>query len=205
MRPSCRTKAPKYVPNLPTFPPISSRVKHTANPAPTSQQPHTRTRFPLQELRRELRRADRDPRGIFRTPTDASAAPAAGLVGPLGSSSFSLPTVERALAEMEGSSGATLGGLGRRAGAPTSPILGSAPSPTQHEVLQNFFKSLLNPKDRAASPGAGIPGTAAASGSGSGKPAAAGPRTSSGSTGGGASGSWGSQTDPDAGSGTEDG
>ncbi|KAN0140396.1 hypothetical protein V8E53_001605, partial [Lactarius tabidus] len=40
-------------------------------------------------------------RGIFRTPTDASAAPAAGLVGPLCSSSFSLPTLERALAEME--------------------------------------------------------------------------------------------------------
>jgi hypothetical protein len=109
---------------------------------------------------------------------------------------------------MEGSSGATLGGLGRRAGAPTSPILGSAPSPTQHEVLQNFFKSLLNPKDRAASPGTsavspGAAGTATASG----KPPATGPRTSSGSTGGGASGSGGSQTDPDAdaGSGTEDG
>jgi len=43
--------------------------------------------------------------------------------------------------------------LDRRTGAPTSPILGGAPSPTQHEVLQNFFKSLLNPKDRAASPG----------------------------------------------------
>jgi hypothetical protein len=36
----------------------------------------------------------------------------------LGSSSFSLPVVECALAEMEGrSTGATLGGLGRRAGA----------------------------------------------------------------------------------------
>ncbi|KAH9967043.1 dynein light intermediate chain-domain-containing protein [Lactifluus volemus] len=95
------------------------------------------------------RRADRDPRGIFRSPVDPSAPPAAGLVGPLGSSSFSLPTVERALAEMEGGGGsgggsgaATLSagvGLGRRSGAPTSPIMGSAPSPTgqtQHEVLQ---------------------------------------------------------------------
>lgn len=33
-----------------------------------------------------------------------------------------------------------------------SPILGSAPSPTQHEVLQNFLKSSLNAKDRVASP-----------------------------------------------------
>jgi len=78
------------------------------------------------------RHADRDPRGIFRT-LNASVPPAASLVNPLGSSSFSLPTVERALAEMEGaSSGATLGDGLRRAGAPMSPILGSAPSPTQH-------------------------------------------------------------------------
>ena len=32
-------------------------------------------------------------------------------------------------------------------------ILGSAPSPMQHEVLQSFFKSLLVPKGRAAIPG----------------------------------------------------
>jgi dynein light intermediate chain 1 len=105
--------------------------------------------------------------------------------------------VERALAEMEGGgSSSTLGagmGLGKRAaGAPTSPIMGSAPSPTgqtQHEVLQNFFKSLLNTKDRAASPGTSAvsPGAAAAG------RAPTGPRTS----GGGAQG--------DAGSGTEDG
>ena len=49
------------------------------------------------------RRADRDLRDIFRTPADASTAPAAGLVGPLGASSYSLRTVERASAEMEGS------------------------------------------------------------------------------------------------------
>jgi dynein light intermediate chain 1 len=118
--------------------------------------------------------------------------PAAGLVGPLGSSSFSLPTVERALAEMEGGSGTTLG-IGKRAGAPTSPIIGSAPSPTgqtQHEVLQNFFKSLLNTKDRAVSPGTSAvsPGTGTSRG----------PRTSGGGAGAGSS-------QADAGSGTEDG
>jgi len=126
----------------------------------------------------------------------------------LGSSSFSLPTVERALAEMEGAStGGTLGGLGlgKRAGAPTSPILGSAPSPTgqsQHEVLQNFFKSLLNTKDRTASPGT----SAVSPGATVGRPPPIGPRTSGESAGaGGASASGDSQTDPDAGSGTEDG
>ena len=98
-----------------------------------------------------------------------------------------------------------MGGGLRRGGAPTSPSLGSAPSPTQHEVLQNFFKSLLNPKDRVASPGTSAvsPGTTAAP---TARPAATGQRTSSGSAdGGGASESGGSQTDPDAGSGTEDG
>jgi len=112
------------------------------------------------------------------------------------------------MAEMEGSSGtgASLGGLslGRRAGAPTSPILGSAPSPTQHEVLQNFFKSLLNPKDRAASPGTSAV-SAVSPGAAPGKPPATGLRTSGAGAGAsGASASGDSQTDPDAGSGTED-
>ena len=73
----------------------------------------------------------------------------AGFIGPLDSS-FSLPTVEvkGTLAEMEGSStGATHRGP-RQGGAPTSPNLGSAQSPTQHEVLQNCFKCLWNSKDR---------------------------------------------------------
>jgi hypothetical protein len=60
---------------------------------------------------------------------------------------------------MEGIS--TLSGLSRRAGAPMSPILRSTPSLTQNEVLWNFFKSLLDPKDHAASSGAA---TASASG-----------------------------------------
>lgn len=169
-------------------------------PLPPLNNPTPEQAFLAKNYDENARRADRDPRGIFRTPTDASA-PAAGLVGPLGSSSFSLPTVERALAEMEGN---TVGGLGKRAGAPTSPILGSAPSPTgqtQHEVLQNFFKSLLNTKDRAASPGT----SAVSPGAAAGKPPPTGPRTSGGGAGtGGASASGGSQTDPDADSGTED-
>ena len=58
---------------------------------------------------------------------------------------------------MEGSgSAAVLGSLGprKRAGVPTSPTPGSVASLThwQHEALHNFFKSLLKPKDRAASP-----------------------------------------------------
>jgi dynein light intermediate chain 1 len=90
---------------------------------------------------KNVRRADDNPHGIFHSLIDPSTPPAAGLVGLLGSSTFSLPAVERVLAEMEG------GGIRR---------VGSAPSPTgqtQHEVLQNFFKSLLNTEDRGVSPG----------------------------------------------------
>jgi len=46
--------------------------------------------------------SDRDPRQTFRAPADPMQSFGAGVVGPMGSSSFSLPTVERALVEMEG-------------------------------------------------------------------------------------------------------
>ncbi len=51
---------------------------------------------------------------MFRNPQDFAGA-SAGIVSPLGSSSFSLPNVERALSEME--SGVGPSGLGERAGA----------------------------------------------------------------------------------------
>ncbi|KAF8256827.1 hypothetical protein EI94DRAFT_1836480 [Lactarius quietus] len=155
-------------------------------PPPPLNKPTPEQGFLAKKYDENARQAYRNPRGIFHTPNDASAPPAAGLVGPLGSSPFSLPTVERALREMEGScAGATVG-------------LGAM----QHEVSKNRFKSLPNPKDRAASPGASAvsPGTVNAAG----KPTVTGPRTSRGSGSGGASASGDSQTVPDAGSGTED-
>ena len=45
--------------------------------------------------------ADRDPHGIFRTPTDYLMLLAAGLIVRLGSPPFSLATAEHALEEME--------------------------------------------------------------------------------------------------------
>jgi dynein light intermediate chain 1, cytosolic len=118
------------------------------------------------------KKPDRDPRGAFRNPTDTAAA---GIVGPLGSSSFNLPNVERALSEMEAGMGtgslnastsgdaarrlpqrgATGAGMTTHAGRPpSSPTIGSSPSPTggqtQHEVLQNFFQSLLSSRDRVS-------------------------------------------------------
>ncbi|KAF8258590.1 hypothetical protein EI94DRAFT_1774165 [Lactarius quietus] len=149
----------------------------SSQPTPALNNPTPEQAFLSKNYDENARRADRDPRGIFRTPNDASAPPTAGLVGPLGSSSFSLPTVERALAEMEGSSGgATLGSADARA--------------HRHHLSSEALRARrsTSPGTSAVSPGAG---TAA------GKPAATGPRTSSGSTGGGASGSGDSQTDPD--------
>ena len=49
------------------------------------------------------KKSDRDPRGAFRNPTDFAGS-AAGIVGPLGSSSFNLPNVECALNEWKAES-----------------------------------------------------------------------------------------------------
>ena len=127
--------------------------EHSADPALTHNNPTPEQAFLVKNYDKNARREDRNRRGIVRTSTNVSAPPVAGLVGPLGSSSFSLPMVERALAEIEGSStGATLRGL-RHVGVPTSSSLRIAPNLAQHEDLLNIFKSALNPKDGAASPG----------------------------------------------------
>jgi len=120
------------------------------------------------------KKADRDPRGAFRNPADLEGA-AAGVVGPLSSNSFALQTVERALSEMDISTVPITGGAAattaptdarRRHPGPsssrnptTSPPHKGATNPmtpppagqngqSQHEVLQNFFQSLLSNKDR---------------------------------------------------------
>ncbi|KAG6910765.1 hypothetical protein DXG01_007652 [Tephrocybe rancida] len=155
-------------------------------PLPPFNDPTPEQAFLAKNYDENAKKPDRDPRGAFRNPTDLAGA-TAGIVGPLGSSSFSLPNVERALTEMEvGIAGAPGAGpptdsskrasrnpvapSGRPAGlspvgtsAPTSgrgpsspPPTGGSASPTggqtQHEVLQNFFQSLLSSKDRTGTP-----------------------------------------------------
>ena len=138
------------------------------------------------------KKSDRDPRGAFRNPAEYAGA-SAGIVGPLGSSSFNLPNVERALSEMESGIGtantSAIEGtrrLGGRAGTTGLSPLGISSSPTnvgsvrspgspsantgtpgatgqsRHEVLQNFFQSLLstNTKDRTANATAASRGAA---------------------------------------------
>lgn len=157
-------------------------------PLPPFNNPTPEQAFLAKNYDENSKKSDRDPRGAFRNPQDFASA-AAGIVGPLGSSSFSLPNVERALSEMETGVGGTSTGLGdvatRRLAArpistststgrpsalsalgtsssptgisagrsPVTPSASGAPSPgaggqTQHEVLQNFFQSLLLTKDR---------------------------------------------------------
>ncbi|KAI0686003.1 DLIC-domain-containing protein [Cytidiella melzeri] len=68
-------------------------------PLPPFNNPTPEQVFLAKNYDENSKKPDRDPRGAFRNPTDN---PAAGVVGPMGSSSFNLPNVERALTEMEG-------------------------------------------------------------------------------------------------------
>lgn len=160
-------------------------------PLPPFNAPMAEQAFLAKHYDENSKKPDRDPRGAFRNPVEATA----GIVGPLGSSSFNLPHVEKALADMESGLGGSsalnasvngdasrrlsrgsarpVSGLGPASGpaasgtgrAPTSPTLSaSASSPggqTQHEVLQNFFQSLLSSKDRAGASAAASRATAA--------------------------------------------
>ncbi|KAF9077075.1 dynein light intermediate chain-domain-containing protein [Rhodocollybia butyracea] len=154
------------------------------------------------------KKAERDPRAAFKTPTtgeDGLQAAGAGIVGPMGTNSFSLPTVEKLFMEMESSanipisdrfagldrperldrserrtrptnnhtshghphrpstlSPSALGGSppslnsslrGPNSPSPVSPTgstgsAGPGSSSSQHDVLQNFFNSLLTSRDR---------------------------------------------------------
>ncbi|KAI6018310.1 dynein light intermediate chain-domain-containing protein [Pisolithus marmoratus] len=149
-------------------------------PLPPFNAPMAEQAFLAKHYDENAKKPDRDPRGAFRNPAESATA---GIVGPMGSSSFSLPNVERALSEMEASMGgssalnASVNGDAARklsrggtrptsglssVGVPgastagrtsTSPALGASTNATggqtQHEVLQNFFQSLLSSKDRA--------------------------------------------------------
>ena len=154
-------------------------------PLPPFNAPMAEQAFLAKHYDENSKKPDRDPRGAFRNPTDTATA---GIVGPLGSSSFNLPTVEKALADMEGSAlnASVNGDASRRLSrggarpAPGLPAVGGAPStrsPTsstlsssqsstgekaQHEVLHNFFQSLLNSKDRAGASAAASRAAAAA-------------------------------------------
>ncbi|KAI0340892.1 hypothetical protein BDW22DRAFT_1359733 [Trametopsis cervina] len=97
-------------------------------PLPPFNNPTPEQVFLAKNYDENSKKPDRDPRGAFRNPTDN---PAAGVVGPMGSSSFNLPNVERALTEMESG---------------PSP-LGSSVGPETSRKLQN------RPTARSSTPG----------------------------------------------------
>jgi len=155
-------------------------------PLPPINNPTPEQAFLAKNFDENSKKPNQDPRNVFRNPTENAGA---GIVGPLGSSSFNLPNVERALTEMETGIGGGDPAAGTNLGAnpvvttaadrrlsrgarPTGSTLSTAsvaagvsglrpqpspttnsPSPTggpsHHEVLQNFFQSLLSSKDRA--------------------------------------------------------
>ena len=99
-------------------------------PLPPLNNPTPEQVFLAKNYDENAKNPNRDPRGAFRNPNETAAA---GIVGPMGSSSFNLPNVERALTEMEGSvgpggagalnasvigGGAGVGGVGDRKAAP---------------------------------------------------------------------------------------
>lgn len=220
--------------------PISCSDDLQPPPLPPFNNPIPEQSFLAKNYDENSKRPDRDPRGMFRNPNESTVGAGAGIVGPLGFSSFSMPNVERALTEMEASSAfpsagpVSAGGInlvgpdspsgagpGRKSSgrgmtrplgpsnvgnttlsasvgpgardpsaptvgagsrdrdggrSPSSPSLrdpaggvgGGGASPgsggqTQHEVLQNFFQSLLSSKDR---PSAGRTGPRLSNGPG---------------------------------------
>ncbi|OSD04587.1 DLIC-domain-containing protein [Trametes coccinea BRFM310] len=72
-------------------------------PLPPLNNPTPEQIFLAKNYDENAKKPDRDPRGAFRNPNETAAA---GIVGPMGSSSFNLPNVERALTEMESVAGA---------------------------------------------------------------------------------------------------
>ncbi|KAL1664318.1 dynein light intermediate chain-domain-containing protein [Schizophyllum commune] len=133
------------------------------HPLPPLISPMPEPTFLSKHYDENAKKPDRDPRGAFRNPNDMAPG---GIVGPVGGSF--LPNVERVLTEMEANASLSSSTSRRPAAQRPNQLAGAAalsardiaaakpsPSPTgqtQHEVLQNFFQSLLSTssKDRAA-------------------------------------------------------
>ena len=116
---SCRTKTPKYalLPVLSYIPSSFQNTQPTPLPRLTSLTPEKA--FLAKTYNDNARRADRDSRGIFHTPSDPCTPPAAGLA-------LSLLLVKHALAEKDGAGTCAMLSslvLGKPAGAPTSSVV----------------------------------------------------------------------------------
>ncbi|EMD40592.1 hypothetical protein CERSUDRAFT_111182 [Gelatoporia subvermispora B] len=116
-------------------------------PLPPFNNPIPEQQFLAKNFDENSKKADRDPRGAFRNPNESVAA---GVVGPMGSSSFNLPNVERALTEMEG----TVGGVG------AVPLAASVSGDAARRLQGRT--AARPPPSTLAVPPAGIPGRSGA-------------------------------------------
>ncbi|KAJ3879617.1 hypothetical protein F5051DRAFT_484556, partial [Lentinula edodes] len=144
------------VPDLGTKPP----------PLPPFNSPIPEQSFLARNYDESTKKADRDPRGAFGNPVEGDGGPytGTGIVGPIGTNSFNLLNVEKLFMEMEGSPSDRSDKLSSSlSDRPDRSLISLAlqlvsvwhfthhtggSGQSQHEVLQNFFQSLLNSKDK---------------------------------------------------------
>ncbi|THH12266.1 hypothetical protein EW145_g110 [Phellinidium pouzarii] len=81
-----------------------------SHPLPPFNEPMPEQAFLARNYDENAKKGDRDPRAAFKNQNEMPGQIASGIVGPMGSISFSLPNVERALTEMEGGFPATTTG-----------------------------------------------------------------------------------------------
>ncbi|PIL37380.1 hypothetical protein GSI_01074 [Ganoderma sinense ZZ0214-1] len=122
-------------------------------PLPPLNNPTPEQVFLAKNYDENAKNPNRDPRGAFRNPNETASA---GIVGPMGSSSFNLPNVERALTEMEGSAAPTANPLNMSvAGEPARKLASrtaARPAPSTLSV-PSAGAALLGRSTSGASPG----------------------------------------------------
>nr|ODN85697.1 dynein light intermediate chain 1, cytosolic [Cryptococcus depauperatus CBS 7841] len=140
--------------------PDTSRAPHHTSPTLTTQTEPEQS-FLARHLEALLKDPQRDPRQSFRH--------AATVIGPMGGSEgLSLPGVEKAMKEMEGSDNTAkdaeglkekFAKLGKRDGKANGPLSPSTPGsvggttpPMPNEALHNFFQGLLANRGKTATP-----------------------------------------------------
>ena len=131
----------------------STHILSQPPPLPPLNNPTPEQVFLAKNYDENAKNPNRDPRGAFRNPNETAST---GIVGPMGSSSFNLPNVERALTEMEGSAAATANPLNTSvAGDPARKLASRAatrPAPSALSV-PSAGAALLSRSTSAASPG----------------------------------------------------
>ncbi|KAI0720370.1 dynein light intermediate chain [Cerioporus squamosus] len=121
-------------------------------PLPPLNNPTPEQVFLAKNYDENAKNPNRDPRGAFRNPNETTST---GIVGPMGSSSFNLPNVERALTEMEGSAAASASPLNMSVAGDPSRKLASrtgARQPPSNLSVPTSAAALAHARGNAPSP-----------------------------------------------------